>query len=176
MANQERYDEFVGLLQRSTGSILAYVNALLLNWNNAEDVFQEVCVTLWQKFDEFETGTNFVAWALRIAQNKVRDFQKMNGRRAAAWKSSVQNAMVHDFVEHAEAVPEDDLVYLAQCMEKLGQGDRHLVETCYGDGVAVREIAETLGRTPQSVHNSLHRIRRTLLDCIERLFRGEERQ
>jgi RNA polymerase sigma-70 factor, ECF subfamily len=67
MRDMNRYDEFVELLQRSTGQILAYLNAILLNFNDAEDVFQESCVVLWQKFDEFESGTNFLAWALRIA-------------------------------------------------------------------------------------------------------------
>ena len=57
MHDLNRYDEFVELLQRATGQILAYLNALLLNFNDAEDVFQESCVVLWQKFDEFQSGT-----------------------------------------------------------------------------------------------------------------------
>jgi len=176
MPDPKRYDEFVGLLQKGTGSILAYINALLLNWADAEDVFQEVCATLWNKFDEFTPGSNFLAWALRVAQFKAMDFQKSRNRREAVWKSNVQLAMIPQFVEHEEETGGEDLVFLAQCIEKLAQGDRQLVAMCYGDGVAVRQLAEQLGRSPQSVHNSLHRIRQTLLECMKRLAAREEQR
>ena len=53
MVDPKRYDEFAHLLQRSAGQIVAYLHALLLNWSDAEDVFQETCLLLWEKFDEF---------------------------------------------------------------------------------------------------------------------------
>lgn len=176
MSDPKRYDEFVGLLQRGTGQILAYINALLLNWNDAEDVFQETCVVLWQKFDEFEPGTNFLAWALRIAQFKAMDFRKSRTRREAHWKPELQAAMIADVAGRDDKNAEDDLARLVECMNKLGDGDRQLVQACYGDDVPVREIADLSGRSPQSVHNSLRRIRLTLLECIERLLDREDRR
>jgi RNA polymerase sigma-70 factor (ECF subfamily) len=63
---------------------------------------------------------------------------------------------------------------LTECMKKLEEGDLQLVQVCYGDGVPVRQVAAELSRSPQSVHNSLRRIRLTLLKCIERLLNRED--
>lgn len=176
MPDRNRYDEFVELLQSNTGQILAYINALLLNWNDAEDVFQDVCVVLWQKFDEFQTGTNFLAWALRVAQFKARDFQKSRARRASLWSHELQAAMIGDLCDREAASAHAKLAMLADCIERLAQGDRQLVQVCYGDGISVRQIADQTGRSPQSVHNSLRRIRLALLHCVNRVLDREERQ
>jgi RNA polymerase sigma-70 factor (ECF subfamily) len=173
MLDSNRYDEFVELLQRATGQILAYLNALLLNFNDAEDVFQESCVVLWQKFDEFQPGTNFLAWALRIARFKAMDFQKSRARRNAPWKQELQISLLSELISEKENMNRAPLEFLADCMKKLAEGDLQLVQTCYGDGVPVRQIADELSRSPQSVHNSLRRIRLMLLGCIERLLNRE---
>lgn len=176
MPDPKRYDEFVDLLHRATGQILAYINALLLNWDDAEDVFQDSCVVLWRKFDEFRPGTNFVAWALRIAQNKAMDFQKGRARRRTFFTPELQTSLMAE-ISRPDAPPTDaGLDALSNCMEKLGAGDRQLVRLCYGEGVRVREVAAQMGRSPQSVHNSLRRIRMTLLECIEQVLDREDRR
>ena len=53
MPDPKRYDEFGELVRLHTSQILAYIDALLLNRSDAEDLFQETCLVLWQKFDEF---------------------------------------------------------------------------------------------------------------------------
>ena len=174
MPDPSRYSEFVDLLQRATGQIFAYLNALLLNWNDAEDVFQDACVVLWEKFDEFRPGSNFVAWALRVAQHKAMDFQKSRARRSVFWKAELQDSLMAAMAE-ADATDEG-LAALSGCVARLDEADRNLVQCCYGDGVPVRQIAAQLGRSPQSVHNSLRRIRGMLLECIERVTRQEDRR
>jgi RNA polymerase sigma-70 factor (ECF subfamily) len=167
MSESNRYEEFVALVRLHTTQILAYINALLLDWNDAEDLFQETCVVLWQKFDQFEPGTNFLAWALRIADRKVMNFQTTQSRRSA-FAAGLRDAMMDDVgrVEPDQAAA--DLLALSGCMEKLPQSDRQIVTLCYAEGEAVSRVASALGRSPQSVHNSLRRIRSWLLECIRR--------
>ena len=43
-----------------------------------------------------------------------------------------------------------------------------MMKLCYVEGIPVRQIADAMGRSPQSVHNSLRRIRSWLLECIQR--------
>jgi RNA polymerase sigma-70 factor, ECF subfamily len=173
MSDPRRYEEFVGLVRLHTSQILAYINALLLNWNDAEDLFQETCLVLWQKFDEFTPGTNFLAWALRIADRKVMNFQTTQSRRTA-FTAGLRDALMAE-VGHVEAdAAAADLTALAGCMERLAQNDRQVITLCYAEGEPVSRVADTLGRSPQSVHNSLRRIRNWLLDCIQRELRRED--
>jgi RNA polymerase sigma-70 factor (ECF subfamily) len=173
MVDPNRYDEFAHLLQRSAGQIVAYLHALLLNWSDADDVFQESCLVLWEKFDEFQPGTNFVGWALRVAQNKAMNFRRTRARRARFWKPELQMSLMAAVSDCDATAAGDSLAALAVCMDRLSEGDRRLVQRCYGDRVPVQRIAAELGRSPQSVHNSLRRVRTLLLECIQEVREDE---
>ena len=47
--------------------------------------------------------------------------------------------------------------------------------TNYGGASGVTEVADSLGRSAQSVCNTLRRIRRMLFDCINRTIAREDR-
>ena len=76
--------EFVRLYTASSRRIYTYILTLLPNRTDAEDVFQDVSVLLWEKFPEFTPGTQFSAWACRIAYFKALSF----GRAAACASGS----------------------------------------------------------------------------------------
>ena len=167
MSDSNRYEEFVSLVRLYTSQVLAYINALLLNRNDAEDLFQETCLVLWQKFDEFQPGTNFLAWALRIADYKVMNFQTTQSRRVA-FTAGLRDALMADVAKR-------------ECGGRGGQlsGSLRLHGTVDaerskdGDTVLCRGRARSpsrrcAGPPPQSVYHSLRRIRSWLLDCIHR--------
>jgi RNA polymerase sigma-70 factor (ECF subfamily) len=167
MPDPKRYNEFEGLIRLHTSQVLAYINSLLLNWNDAEDMFQETCVVLWQKFDEFKPGTHFLAWALRIADYKVMKFQAKQSRRAA-FTANLRDALKADFVDRSAAETEANLAALSSCMDRLSPSDQRIVKLCYIESTPVRQLADAMGRSPKSLQNSLYRIRRVLLDCTHR--------
>jgi RNA polymerase sigma-70 factor (ECF subfamily) len=167
MSDPKRYDEFVGLVRLHTSQVLAYINALLLNWNDAEDLFQETCIVIWQKFDEFEPGTNFLAWALRIADRKVMNFRTTQSRRLA-FSIDLRDALIAEVANNNAEAASADLTALTSCMARLAENDRKVMTLCYAQGETVSRIADEMGRSPQSIHNSLRRIRNWLLDCIRR--------
>jgi RNA polymerase sigma-70 factor, ECF subfamily len=174
MPDPKRYEEFVHLIGLHTSRILAYVDTLLLNWNDAEDVFQDTCLTLWERFDEFSPGTNFLAWALRIADHKVMKFCTKRSRRVA-FAASLRDVLMADLA--ARTSKKDtaaSLAVLSGCIDRLAENDRKMVLLCYAEDLPVRHVADALGRSPQSVHNSLCRIRKWLLDCVQRQLRVSE--
>ena len=59
-------------------------------------------------------------------------------------------------------------------MERLAQNDRRMVTLCYAEGVPVPEVADAMGRSPESIYHSLRRIRNWLLDCIHRELKQAE--
>lgn len=66
-----RQIEFVRLWTAASPRIHAYLVTLVLNWADAEDLLQDVGVTVWMKFAEYDSSRDFVAWACGIARNKV---------------------------------------------------------------------------------------------------------
>lgn len=173
MPDPKRYEEFADLIRLHTSQVLAYINATLLNWNDSDDLFQETCLVLWQKFDEFEPGTNFLAWALRIADYKVLKHRAKQSRYAA-FTDKLRDVLKAKFAVGSGVDPTTNLAALTRCMNRLAEADRQLATQCYGENVPVRQVADAMGRSPESVHRSLRRVRKWLLDCVRREWRQAE--
>lgn len=41
------------------------------DWNQADDILQETMSVLWNKFDQYVIGTDFLSWALKVAHFQV---------------------------------------------------------------------------------------------------------
>lgn len=167
MTDQKHYDEFAHLIRLHTSQMLAYLNALLLDWNEADDLFQETCVVLWEKFDEFKPGTNFLAWALRIADHKVMKLRTKQSRQMT-FTASLRDTLKAEITDKSTNESEDSIAALSGCMDRLSQNDQRLMKLCYIEDIPIRQIAEAMGRPPKGVEKSLYRIRKWLLDCIHR--------
>ena len=77
---EDRHERCVRLLNAAHDRLVAYLASLLGNWHDAEDVFQQASVTMWRKFDTFEPGTNFDAWATKVAFYESREFRRLKAR------------------------------------------------------------------------------------------------
>ena len=67
----DRHAQFLRLYTRHQHRILAYIYTLVPNRADAEDLLQDTAVLLWEKFAQFELGTDFIAWACRVAFLKI---------------------------------------------------------------------------------------------------------
>jgi RNA polymerase sigma-70 factor (ECF subfamily) len=62
---------------------------------------------------------------------------------------------------------------LAGCVEHLRARDKEMIRRRYEENISVSELASRIGRSADAVYKSLHRIRTSLLACIERTLRHE---
>ena len=69
--HKESSDEFIVRLVGCQNRLYAYVYSLMPNAEQARDVVQEANLIIWRKAAEFEAGTNFEAWACKIAYFEV---------------------------------------------------------------------------------------------------------
>jgi RNA polymerase sigma-70 factor (ECF subfamily) len=67
---------FLRLFLQNQRRLYAYVLTLLPNRTDADDVFQEASLVLWDKFNAENPPADFAAWGCRIAYFKVLDFCK----------------------------------------------------------------------------------------------------
>jgi RNA polymerase sigma-70 factor, ECF subfamily len=165
--------DFVGLYAQHQGQLFRYVAAIVPHLQDAEDVLGEVTVALWKNFPQFEPGTSFLAWARRIAYLRVLEYYRARDRRLVLPPQLLDRLATQ--AESREALADRRLAYLDECKEELAAQDRQLLEERYADNVKVQDLATRLGRTENSISKSLGRIRRGLLDCIQRKMAAEER-
>ena len=165
-------EQFVQLLTIHKRQLFGYIFALVHSIADAEDVFQQTSVVLWEKFGDFEPGTDFAAWATSIARFKAIDFLRSQRRERACFSPSVLEQLAEQAQERSE-IGEARAIALEACRQKLSAADQRILSACYADGVKIKEAAGKLNRPIGSVYDSLSRIRKALFDCIERSLRQE---
>jgi len=160
-------DEFVRLFTSCQKKIYWYIFSLLHDVHDAEEVFQETAIVLWQKFASFQSGTNFVAWACRIAYHKVLRFRDEHRRDIPC----LSNVFLEEVAPELLAVIDMDAAnlldeQLAECLAKLNQRDRELVYLRYKPGATTKRVAAEVGRSTDAVYKALNRIHQALFECM----------
>ena len=175
IADSDRDRRFTEQLERHHRRLYGYIFMMLRNHQDAQDVFQQTSLVLWEKFDEFQPATNFLTWACTVARFKALDFEKQQRRYRTRFSEAFQLRLseVHASITSEEF--EARSTALEDCVEKLPPVQRLLLRDCFTEGRSVAVVARELGRTPHSVYSSLRNIREKLLDCIT-LAVSEERR
>jgi len=170
----ETVDAFVRLLGQNQRRIFLYVMSMVPNWNDAEEIIQETNLVLWREFGRFQPGTNFTAWACKVALHQVLAWRKRVKRSRLEFSPAFLEAVAEEATVASEALEERSHC-LARCIEKLPADRRHLLKLRYSDGLAIDAIARQLARTEDAVYRALSRIRRMLHECVTRTQLQESR-
>jgi RNA polymerase sigma-70 factor, ECF subfamily len=170
----DKRKRLVALLTRHQRQLLRYIHTLVPQVQDAEDILQETCSVICEKFDTFQPGIAdqgedgaFIAWACEIAWWRVRAARTAFARSKVCFSDDVL-ALV---AETALALREDGdrrTVALERCLKKLPPRDRDLIEVRYQQGGSVEEAARHNGRSLEAAYKALARIRRLLLECVSR--------
>lgn len=128
---------------------------------------------MWQKFDTFEPGTDFLAWASTIAFYEARNFQRLAVRSPRVFDENLLALLARERLQDL-GEQHRRLEALEHCLTKLREPDRELVCSVYQDRLAIKTLAERFGRAPQTLYNKLNHIRRMLAECVQRRLMEED--
>lgn len=164
-------DDFITLLTSFQPKLYACILSLHPDRTAAHDILQETNLTLWHKAQDFEAGTNFLAWASRIARYHVLNYRRKVKRDRLVFDDSLfeelcerQANRAEDAVEYAEL--------LQKCLKKLPEEQYSLVAERYAPGGSVSAAATRRNQSAGSISQSLYRIREALLNCMSERLNG----
>ena len=104
-----------------------------------------------------------MAWAFQIAH-----FQILSFRQKQYKKPILSNETVELF---SDSTDEDTMPFkiaaLHNCLEKLPEDKRELIQMRYSGNFSVKEYAGKTGKKENAISKILHKIRHTLGDCIK---------
>ena len=167
--------EFVLLITRHQAAIYAYILTIHPDRVAAQDILQESNLVLCRKLAEFEPGSNFKAWAFRIAYWQTMAHLKRVQRAGLVTLEPDVLELVAREAEEQLVDFEDRHLALRSCLQKLPAGDASILLAHYQRGESLAELSGRLGRTREALKQVLLRIRRTLRACIERQLAGQAR-
>lgn len=165
--NPARESEFVTHLTASHRRLLGYLMSLLGRIQDAEDVLQKASLTMWKRFDQFETGTDFQAWAATICFYEAKNFQRMMARSRLRLDDRLLELLAQERLLDLDH-QQERLAALEKCLGQLRTEDRSLLQAVYIDRAGVAELARRINRAPQTLYNKLNILRRGLAACVER--------
>jgi RNA polymerase sigma-70 factor, ECF subfamily len=165
-----QHESFLRQYAEQEVALHMFVRSMLRTRQEASEVMQEVIVALWQGFD---SAQEFRPWAFGVARNTVRMHQRRCSRDRHVFDDELSNRLA-DLTVRAE--PEHALAReaLERCLQKLTSDEKELVLSAYSKGTRIDDLAILRGRTPMSLYKWLHRIRRSLLECVQRTLAREE--
>ena len=150
-----------------------YVAGLLGGLDGVEDLVQETNLFVWERRGEFVAGTNFRAWAMRVAWFKVMAERR---DRARSGRVVFSEPMMERLMAHAEErVPESDLRLkaLRHCLDRSRPQDRRLLDWKYGRGASLTELAAANGCAATAIHKTISRLRLALRHCVEKRLKED---
>jgi RNA polymerase sigma-70 factor, ECF subfamily len=162
--------EFVANLTSHQGMLQAYLNTLLPGDPDVSDIAQQTSIVLWKKRAEFQPGTSFRAWALKVAYWEARAW--LSTRKRKSWlvfDDELAQAVTDRFTTGPSA--RDDrasasIDALRLCLSKLRESDRLVIITHYQHDKSLEECSRILGRSRDSLKVALFRLRAGLKRCI----------
>jgi RNA polymerase sigma-70 factor (ECF subfamily) len=158
-------DEFVQLLTAAQPRLFSYLAMVLGDVHDASNVLQEANVTLWTKADDFQPGTNFLAWAREVAYFKALAFARDRKRE----KLILNQELVERVVTSPERVETDHRrVPLRHCLSELSPKQMNVLRMRYSDGEPIAAIAAKENKSEAAVKMVLRRLRLALMECINR--------
>ena len=175
MRQPDHTENFVRLLVANQRRICGLIAAMVPNPADADDLLQEVSAALWRKFDRFEPGTDFSAWALKFARLEVLRFYRRSKRSRLRFGEDLLKSLA----DEAEALaPSSDIRHeaLQRCIGRLNEKARHIISLRYEPNATVASVAEAIGRSPNVVYKALNKIHSFLLACIQRQLAAEAEQ
>jgi len=159
-------------------SLLAYINACVGHYQNAEDIFQEVWLSVLKAAGEGREIHNLRAWCLKVAKNRVMRHRRslLVSRREEVVAEDILTLLGGAVVEDSvEDIPwEERVSVLNECMKRLRPRALEILRLRYFESLSIDDMTERLRKPAQNVYLALSRTRRWLRDCVEKTLRRQE--
>lgn len=150
-----------------------YVASLLGGADGVDDLVQETSLFLWERRDEFERGSNFRAWAMRVAWFKVMAERRDRAREGRVVFSEALLEQLSARSEDRLAESDRRLHALRRCLDRSRPQDRRILEWKYTRRASLTELAETNGCSQNAMHKTISRLRLALRHCVEKQLEKE---
>lgn len=149
--------EIEQVLNRYANTVLKAAYAMVKNRQDAEDIAQEVFISLMKANPVFESEEHQKAWLLRATINRCKSFFR------SAWQRKTEG--ISEQHPDSQFTLEENTVMHA--INQLPQKYRRVIYLYYIEGYAVKEIAALLGLPQNTVLSHMARARKQLKETLK---------
>ena len=131
---------------------------------NYEDLAQEACTTVFEKYKDEDFTVGFVAWAHGVLRMKIGNYLQKKRRTGER-----ETELVDDIGAQQREIDTSLKRYLLDCLRELVQAGGYYARilNLAHQGYATDEICERVGITANNYYVTLSRGRSMLKDCLQ---------
>ena len=153
-------EAFALLVDKYKGRIFALVYAKVGQFQDAEDITQDVFLNAYKKLSTLRRWDNFYPWLYSIAANRCKNFYRAQKEQVETMNLLARN------LNHQAAVDADSesvkIEQLHEALASLPEMHCQVLVLRYMAGMKSKEIAQTLRVSPNTINQRLMRARAKL--------------
>ncbi|RAK51398.1 sigma-70 family RNA polymerase sigma factor [Phenylobacterium deserti] len=156
------------LYQATSAKLFGVCLRILVDRDEAEDVLQDVYLTIWRRADRYDAGrASVIAWTSAIARNRAID--RLRARGPLAMAEPVEDLELADDAPGAEALLEQAGEHgrLLACLDTLDARTRQVIRTAFFEGVTYEALAQRTATPLGTVKSWIRRGLARLKGCLE---------
>ena len=168
MNHDKRTLDFLKLVLQHQHEIYAYILMLVPHIHDADDLFQDGMTIMWKKFDQFQLGTNFAAWAIQVMRYQILDHRRNQARSKCVL---MEDSLIEELMDYIPKIQDETAVRieaLRKCQQRLDVRSKRIIKMRYERNVPVEQIASILNLSRRHIYDVFGKINRILLKCMQR--------
>ncbi|PTE08542.1 RNA polymerase sigma factor [Mesorhizobium helmanticense] len=166
------------LIARHGRGLRVFAARYLGNEGDAEDLVQEVFVTVWKQAARFDPARGRAStWLYRITANRCIDQRRRRALRSFIWLDDVRDEVPSPEADaEATTAARQELAIVRDGLSRLPERQRMAVLLRAVGDLDIAAIAEVMGGSAGSAEQLLVRGRRALRDHLAMAAAGRERK
>jgi RNA polymerase sigma factor (sigma-70 family) len=134
----------------------------------AEDVLQDVFLTVWRRASAFDPKrASAAAWLTAVARNRAIDRLRARGPMTGAADADALEIADDAAGAEAELIRSDEGRRLHACLGRLGEDQRSLIVTAFLGGLTYEALARRTGKPLGTVKSGVRRGLIRLRECLQ---------
>ena len=159
---------FAELYARTSTRLFGVCLRMLRDRSEAEDILQEVFVTVWRRARDFDsTLASATTWLITLTRNRVIDRLRQHRARAPLESIDFDNLADERVGPPADAEASQEYARLRGCLESLEPKDRHSIREAFFSGATYKELAERCQLPLGTMKSRIRRALAQLRTCLE---------
>ena len=163
------------LVRRYATPLLTYLSRMCGDAHRAEELVQEVFLTLWTKRKTYKLDKPFRAWLYTIATNRCRSaFRGLKNKPLASLDDST--GISPESEDHSPmnvAVNSENAHIVSAAVANLPEQQKMVVTLRIWGGMSYAEIAASAGRTEATIRSHMHRALESLRKSLTPVLTNE---
>jgi RNA polymerase sigma-70 factor (ECF subfamily) len=144
------------LIRRYANPLLTFIQRMVGNRHQSEELFQEVFLAVWDKRHQYESPRPFRSWLFAIAVNKCREAARGHHPSVLTLDETMTGSPVSNARPEDRAIATETASLVTRAVMQLPAQQRAVVVLRLWQDLSYTEIAGIVGRTEATVRSHMH--------------------